>query len=195
MEWPESHERRLLSVAHGVRLQLPAARFVTWATGDRADRLVARSAAFGLADRLHVLPRGEDLPRVLSALNVFCYLADEQTRPLPLIEAMAVQAPVVASAGRQTASLVQSDCNGFCLDADDLPSFAAHVVRLINDPRLARRLGECGRQHVVKYRSLEAMVRRYEQLIGQTYQRKRSGPGTTQPEPLRDTVEFCGASS
>jgi glycosyltransferase involved in cell wall biosynthesis len=187
--------RQLLDVARKVRMQQPAARFVLWGPGNPGSIWAQSAVDSGVSDSAHVLEDKDDLPSVLSALNGFGYVTDGPGPPLALLEAMAVQTPVVATTGEQTAALVQSESTGFLVDREDTGLLAARLLQLVNDPHLARRLGERGRQQILKHRSLDLMVRRYEQLICDTYQRKRAGPGAAQPEPLRDTIEFCGASS
>jgi len=47
---------------------------------------------------------------------------------------------------------------------------AAAILRLLQDPQLASRLGENGRAHVARHYSAEAMARsyieKYEQMLG-----------------------------
>ncbi len=185
--------RQLFAAARLVRLQLPQARFLL-IDPPPAPRLASLAAEFQLHDGIHVATSTADLPQALSAMNVLGYVDREGREPVRVLEAMAVQVPVVATTGNRLDSLVQSDCNGFLVPPDDPQQIAVRIAQLIQDPRLAHRLGECGRQHIVKSWSLDHMVRRYEQLICDIYLRKRSGKGPQKPQAVHDSVEFCGVS-
>jgi glycosyltransferase involved in cell wall biosynthesis len=56
---------------------------------------------------------------------------------------------------------------GFLAPAGDPAALAAAVVRLLDDPDLARRIGEAGRRDVVERFSVRAMVEQTAQLYAE----------------------------
>ncbi|MDT7542566.1 MAG: hypothetical protein QOE33_2470 [Acidobacteriota bacterium] len=67
---------------------------------------------------------------------------------IKIVEAMAHGLPVVALRFAAERSPIKHEVNG--LVADDAPEFAAHVVRLWNDPALRRRMGEAARETIAQ---------------------------------------------
>jgi glycosyltransferase involved in cell wall biosynthesis len=196
--WSAQSVQRVLDVVRRVRFQFPSAQFVLFARAADSASPSATRQRLNLArsaEGIHIVDDADDLPRVLPALNVFSVMGPAPPHPLPVWQAMAAHVPVVAA----------RECDlGGKLDVNDMEHWVAlkdvselprHIIQLISDPLRARQVGERGRQFVLTHRSLDLMVRRYEQLIVETYQRKRSGLGAALPASLHDTVEFCGAAS
>jgi glycosyltransferase involved in cell wall biosynthesis len=85
---------------------------------------------------------------------------------LKLLEALALEAPVVSSSmGAEGAAGL---CDGeHCLLADDPAEFAGAVLRLLGDPALGRRLGAAGRALVRGRYDWSAIVPQLEALHAQ----------------------------
>ena len=184
--------RQMLDGVRRVAFSASATRFVIWGPASLSLNWSAWISAAGLQDRVFVLDDHDNWKAALSAMQVLaCWGA---TPSLRLLEAMAAQVPIVATDHDGIQGLVQPGCHGYLVESQDLRAWASLTIQLLQDASLARGLGECGRQHVVKYGSIDVMVRRYEQLIYETHQRKRSGPGAADAATLVDGVEFCGAA-
>jgi hypothetical protein len=194
VNWTESSLRRTFEIVNRVRSNVASAQFVLISSDASSLSVPQRLQQARLDMCVHVVDGHDDLPRVLSALNVLGFVGPSLPQPILAWQAMSTQVPVVA--GRESGLVDSPDLDGanYWLAAGDANELAGRMAQLIGDPLLARRLGERMRQFVRKYRSLEVMVRRYEQLIIDTHQRKRSGPGAVLPAALHDTVEFCGAA-
>ncbi len=80
------------------------------------------------------------------------------------LEAMAAGRPVVASRLPGLAEVVVDGQTGFLVPPGDKVACAKQTRRLCDDPELAHRFGEAGRQHVRQHFSLSEMVRRYAEL-------------------------------
>jgi glycosyltransferase involved in cell wall biosynthesis len=87
-----------------------------------------------------------------------------------ILEAMAAGVPVVATDIAGTRDLVVHEKTGLLIStrASDArlrrASFARHTKTLLDDPDLARRLGEGGRQRALGEFSVEKMARLYTDL-------------------------------
>jgi len=77
------------------------------------------------------------------------------------LEAMACATPVVAVAEGGIPETVLDGQTGFLTERDP-GHFAAAVRRLVDDPALARKLGENGREHVLSHWSWDSAVRSLE---------------------------------
>jgi mannosylfructose-phosphate synthase len=77
------------------------------------------------------------------------------------LEAMACGRPVVASRLGGIRELVTSEENGLLVDPTNANDFSAAIIKLLNDERLARRIGERGRDIVRERYSWEAIAARH----------------------------------
>jgi glycosyltransferase involved in cell wall biosynthesis len=88
-----------------------------------------------------------DLKAVYAAARFFiCPVFGGTGQQIKIVEAMAHGLPVVALRFAAERSPLRHEVNG--LVADNAEEFAAHTIRLWNDPELCRRLGEAARQTV-----------------------------------------------
>lgn len=95
-------------------------------------------------ERVHVLgflPRPE-LEALYAEAEVLCFPSLREGFGFPVIEAMAQGTPVVTSAGTSTEELVGDA--GLVVDPRDPDAIAAALRTILDDPDLARRLGERG---------------------------------------------------
>lgn len=124
--------------------------------GPERERLEARAAELGVADRVHfagaVAP--EEVPGWLAAMDVAVAPYEDQSgfyfSPLKVYEYMAAGLPVVASAVGELRSLVQHELTGFTVAPGDAWALASALARLRRNHDLRRRLGANGRAVVVR---------------------------------------------
>src|SRR5262249_41898524 len=81
-----------------------------------------------------------------------------------VLESMAAGMPVVATAVGGTPELVEHGVTGLLVPPRDADALAAAILRLLDEPSLARRFGEAGRRRVVERFALTAMVGETERL-------------------------------
>ena len=74
---------------------------------------------------------------------------DQDGIPTVLIEALALEIPVVATRVSGIPELVRDGDTGLLVDPDDPAALAAALARLLADPGLGRRLAAAGRELVV----------------------------------------------
>lgn len=143
-----------LSIARLVTEAVPKAHFVI-AGGEiyetdghegYAAFLNRRAAALGVRDRVTFLGLREDMPEVLTDLDVLVHCP---TLPEPfgrvLAEAMAVGCPVVAARCGGIPEVVMDGVTGRLVPPNDVGGFASAVVRLLAEPALRESFGRAGR--------------------------------------------------
>ena len=143
-----------LSIAMTVTSALPTARFLiaggaiyeTSGHKGYADSLMRRTVDLGLGGRVLFLGAREDVPDILSALDVLVHCP---TAPEPfgrgVAEAMAVGKPVVAARNGGIPEIVEHDVTGLLVTPGDVRGFSTAVLRLLRDPELRQRLGIAAR--------------------------------------------------
>jgi glycogen(starch) synthase len=125
-----------------------------------------------LIDRI----QNDKLPAYYSAASVFVLPSYYEAFPKVLIEAMACEKPVVTSRLGGTVDSVQDGVNGFLVRYGDPDEIAEALVRILQDPKLGRRMGVAGRQLVLREFTWEAVADRvdsiYSEVLGSHDQRE-----------------------
>ena len=175
----------LLLQAFALVLQAePGARLRLLTDGD-FTALRALAEALGVASRVEVMAVDyAALPEQLRAATVLVIPRLECSGiPQKLLNYMASATPVVSFAG--AAKILQHEQSGLIVSDGDVAAFAAAIVRLIRDPELAARLGECARALVTAEYSWDQVAARVEQV----YARVLSPPDGRQSRNARQESE------
>ncbi len=104
-----------------------------------------------------------DVPRVMSAFDVFCLSSRTEGLPLVVPEAMACGLPVVATRVGGLPGIVPAEV-GRLVDHGDAEALRAELAALASDATLRARLGAAARIHAQSRFSLARMADDYERL-------------------------------
>jgi glycosyltransferase involved in cell wall biosynthesis len=170
---PEKNHELFLEVAQRVLEQLPTARFVLVGDGPRRGPLGERARELGIAEKVDFLGSRSDVPRLLSAMDVFALTSHNEANPVSILEAMSVARPVVSTNVGSISEAVREGETGFLVPAGDAATFSERLVGLLVDPLLCQTMGAAARQMVVERWSVDVMVQGYERLIENIYARKK----------------------
>ena len=144
--------------------EFPTLKVLVAGDGPERARLEEGARRLGVADTVLFLGIRRDVPAVLAAVDVAVLSSDYEGSPLSVMEYMAAAKPVVSTRVGGVPELVKDDVHGLLVEPRDPEALAEAVTRLLRDPALAKRLGAEGRQRQQREFSLEAMVRRIEDL-------------------------------
>jgi glycosyltransferase involved in cell wall biosynthesis len=159
---PEKGVATFLKAAAHVSMVSPEARFLVVGDGPLREELVDLVGRVGLRERVHFLGYRVDAQRLIGLLDVLVVPSLTEGSPLIVLEAMAAGVPVVASAVGGIPDQVRHGEVGVLVPPDDPNALAGALGALLEDPALARRLGEAGRRRTENEFSHEALVRRIE---------------------------------
>ena len=90
-----------------------------------------------------------DMPAVIASAHVVALPSYREGLPNGLLEAAACKRPVVATNVPGCREIVRDGENGFLVPAKDAEALAEALIKLIENPSLRQRMGECGRQMVL----------------------------------------------
>jgi len=142
----------------------PHLKLLVVGDGEGRGELEKFVAEQGLRQAIIFTGLRHDVPRLLRAMNVFALSSLSEGLPGGVLEAMSASLPVVATKVGATPELVSEGETGFLVEPRADEALAERLARLMVDRELARKLGAAGRRKVEKNYSLEAMLRRYEEL-------------------------------
>lgn len=99
-----------------------------------------------LEDRVTMTGQVDDPDRYVSLMDVLVNASDEEPFGIVLLEAMALEVPVVAPASAGPLEIVEPDASGVLVDSPEPASLAAGVERLLLDPGWRRAVAARGHE-------------------------------------------------
>lgn len=156
-----------LQAARLVADQEPQTTFVIVGDGPIRADLMEMADRLGLRGTVIFPGLRHDAPRFLAAFDVFMLSSVYEGLPVAVLEAMALQTPVVATQVGGLPGVIEEGVQGFLVPPRDPEALADRVVRLLRDPDLRRRQGEAARQRVQERFSIDRMVAATEQIYTQ----------------------------
>ncbi|HEX8203809.1 MAG TPA: glycosyltransferase [Isosphaeraceae bacterium] len=143
----------------------PDLRTLIVGAGPLRGRLEETARAFGLlGGAVRFLGHRADVPRLLAAADLLVLPSLYEGLPNAVLEAMRAGKPVVATAAPGTTEVVVAGRTGLLVPVHAPPALAQAIRTVLDDPALARRLGEAGRARVEAEFGAETMVARFAAL-------------------------------
>jgi glycosyltransferase involved in cell wall biosynthesis len=140
--------------------------------GDERDALQRQIDELGRGDRVRLLGYCADPADLYHAMDVFALSSRREGLPNVVLEAMALEVPVVATRVAGIPRLIRPDENGLLVQPEAEEELAGALGRLLADEALRRRLAACGRRTIEDRYSFAARMDRvravYDELLGRT---------------------------
>jgi glycosyltransferase involved in cell wall biosynthesis len=127
-----------------------------------AERI--RGSARGLEGRLTFTGYRKDIPAVMAALDIFAFPSHAESFGVVLIEAMAMERPVVSTNCDGVLDIVIDGETGIYVHPRNAPELAKAIARLIEDPLLRQRMGKAGRRRVEEMFDQKKQISRIEEV-------------------------------
>ncbi|MGV3721925.1 MAG: glycosyltransferase family 4 protein [Actinomycetota bacterium] len=145
-----------------------------------------------VADRgvVHFTGLRRDVPRLMSALDLFVLPSLNEGMGRVLVEAMSMELPCIASRVSGIPDVVVDGETGWLVPSRDPAALADALGAAIREPELARARGVRGRLRVAPAFSVERMVEKLEALYRELLAEKAIVPG-----PFRPNIEEAEAQT
>jgi glycosyltransferase involved in cell wall biosynthesis len=117
-----------------------------------------------LKDKIILPGRRSDIPEILCVSNLFAFTSIREGLPKSVMEAMAMEKPVVAYNIRGVRDLVEDGINGFLIPFGDTDAFAEKIIYLMEHPEFAKEMGKRGREKILKEFSLDVILPQMKEL-------------------------------
>jgi glycosyltransferase involved in cell wall biosynthesis len=178
-----AHEKNvpfLLEVVSVVRRFVPDVLLLLAGEGPAQSALERQVTELGIGRNVRFvgyLDRERELLDCYRAGDVFVFASRTETQGLVLLEAMALEVPVVSTAILGTRDVVGPQ-RGAVVVEDDVGAFAAQALLLLEDEAMRRRIGREGRSYVEEKWSERATVSSLLELYGELVLQHRAAAGT-----------------
>lgn len=147
--------------------ELDGAGLVLVGDGNERAALERLSRKVGVADRVVWAGWSDHPRRYLSTFDVFALPSRFEGFPLAVLEAMLARSAVVAADVGSVPEVVRDGETGFLVPPENPPALAHAIRGLLADAGLRRRLGEQGRQLVLKRFTAAHMASAFESLYAE----------------------------
>lgn len=149
--------------------------------GDQESQLEALIATLGRQNRIRLLGYCADTIALYEALDIFSLSSLREGLPNVLLEAMAMEVPVVATRIAGVPRLVEHGENGLLVDPDAVEPLADALARMLNDTTLRDRLRRAGRATVKSRFSFKTRMDKIRTLYDDLLGRAEASPAHSLP--------------
>ena len=136
--------------------------------GPEHDRLATQASERGVADRIHLVGRQEDVGNWLAMMDIYLNVSQSEGMSQSILEAMAAGLPMVVTDVGDNAFLVDGEgpC-GRVVPFRDARALSDAVNDLLVDPQRCLRLGAAARRRHADQYTVNRMTGAYEALYAQ----------------------------
>lgn len=150
-----------------VRRHRPEARLVIAGDGPERQPIRTRTASLGLEGSVIMAGYRVDVRGLMPAFDIYVNSSISEGISLTILEAMAAELPVVATAVGGTPEVVAHETTGVLVPARNAGSLATGVLTLAAQPALRRAMGLAARRAVEARFTMERMVDDYANVYEQ----------------------------
>jgi glycosyltransferase involved in cell wall biosynthesis len=130
----------------------------------------------------------EQIQRYYAAVDIMVFprlsvRLTELVTPLKPLEAMSLKKAVLASGVGGHRELIEHEVTGLLFRPGDVEDFCLQAERLVADPVLRQRLGDAGREYVLREKDWKVLAQEYQHIYA-FVTRNRLRPGRLMPESV-----------
>ncbi len=163
MDWYKDY-KTFLDAAKLVLDRFPTAQFLLAGSGQREYFLKQYAKSLQIANAVHFLGHQEEIVNTYAALDIFVLSTRSEGFGRVLVEALAMEKPVVATEVGGVVEIIKDGSSGLLVKKESAHQLAGAILKLIEDPKGARQLALWGNQEVRKRFSMERHVNEIEQV-------------------------------
>jgi glycosyltransferase involved in cell wall biosynthesis len=169
--------RTLLDAFRAVRRSIPAAVLMMIGSGPLWKEIALYVSDSRLEDSIILPGRVEhhEVPRYLAAANVLVLPSENEGLPRVMLEALAMETPVIATAVGGIPELVVDGHSGRLVCPGSVEQLARAIIEVLLDPERAKEMARHGRQGLDEGFDWEVNLKRYASMVVDVSRNRRSG--------------------
>jgi glycosyltransferase involved in cell wall biosynthesis len=175
---PQKRFDLLLEAVASLRAKYPRIKLIIAGTGTRLGELHEQATRLRLDDACQLLGNRTDIADIHHAFNLFVQSSDYEGTPNAVLEAMALESPVVATSAGGTAEIVRNRIDGLIVPTGNSPAIVDAIASVLRDPDAARARAASARRRVETDLSFEARMNAVEAIYVELF-KTRSGAKTS----------------
>jgi glycosyltransferase involved in cell wall biosynthesis len=161
----EKAQTFLLQAVPTVLEQFPDTVFAIAGDGPLKTDLIRQARELGVQNRVRFLGIRRDVPRLMASADLFVLSSRSEGLPMVLLEAMGMQAAVVAADVGGVSEVIRHGQTGLLTPPEDAPALAAAICSLLENSEKREELGLAGKELVQRDYTLDGMCMRYAALL------------------------------
>ncbi|ROT98382.1 glycosyltransferase [Marinobacter sp. R17] len=158
---------RLVGALSMLKSRFPGIGLMLIGEGRERQALTDQIVAEGLQQQVIMPGYCNTVPALMAACDVLCMPSRTEGLPISLLEAMALELPVVASNVGEIGAVLGNDFGGYLVDATESASVAKSIVECLSDEAERDKRVAWARSRVERDFSGEAMFRGYMAIYEQ----------------------------
>ena len=162
--WPQKRVKDAIWATDLLKVARGDVHLLIIGDGPQRDRLMKFRNQVEIRDRVHFLGQRSDVARIVPLLDVLWSASGYEGQSNAIMEAMSAGIPVVATDIPGTQDLITHGKTGLLFPVGDRAALARETNGLLNDPALARQIGEAGRAYMASEFNVQTMIDRYAVL-------------------------------
>ena len=119
----------------------------------------------GIQKRIQFLGHREDIKEILNQIDILVHPAINEPFGRVLIEAMAMEKPIIAYNCGGPPEIIVNGETGFLIEPYNCQQLAEKTMELINSRELRRTMGKAGRKHVIEKFNIKRYTREMEEVF------------------------------
>jgi glycosyltransferase involved in cell wall biosynthesis len=127
------------------------------------DYLMGLCRSLNIERYIKYIPFTDDVPRLMAALDVFVLPSFSETFGLVVVEAMAMERPIIATNAGGLPEIITNGKTGLLIQPRDATAVAWAIHRVLSDTALRLSLGHMAREEALKRYDFDACI---DSLLG-----------------------------
>ncbi len=166
---PKKDLETMLRAVALVARNIPTVRLLVLGGGypGYLKRLKKLAGSLAIDDRVQFLDFRDDAHAVMSLCKISLLSSVTEGLPNAVLESMMLRKPIVSTCVGGVPELITDGCEGFLVRPGDHQMFADRISQLIQDSRLAGKMGEAGRRKVTSEFAPETMAGRTQAVYAE----------------------------
>ena len=159
--------RYLIEAIPRILEAFPQARFLFVGEGELRGQLEEMVGKLGIGDKVILPGFREDVPEILSILNLFVLPSHLEGLGTSLMDAMYMKVPIVATTAGGIPEIVEDGKNGLLVPPKSPKILAQAVIKLLKDKSLQKNFSREGRKRVIQEFEISTVVEKIEGVYQQ----------------------------
>ena len=142
----------------------PRVHLLIAGNGELHQQLEQQTHQLGIASKVTWMGFYKNIPRFLSALDIYVQPSINEGLSLSILEAMAAGLPVIATRVGSAEEIIEDGQTGILIHPKSTLSIEAALIKLLENPEMRNHIAENARQSVLAHYNIQKMTASYLQL-------------------------------